>query len=163
MSRTLACWLGAAILLAGCTQRTDDPHGWVAHQQAKPGVAPPPLPALADFEVATAATADARDPFGLGAVANSPRPDPERPGQPLEQYALDSLKMVGTLGTGADLQALIEDPTGTIHRIRRGAYLGRNYGRVVGIEERRIDLLEQVPDGRAGWAERKAGLALPEP
>ncbi|MEC7728529.1 MAG: pilus assembly protein PilP, partial [Pseudomonadota bacterium] len=52
--------------------------------------------------------------------------------------------------------------TGGIHRVRTGNYMGQNYGRIVGVSETRIELIEIVPNGRGGWVERPRSLTLEE-
>jgi len=71
--------------------------------------------------------------------------------------------MVGTLqGVDGNLFALIRDNEGGIHRVRTGNYMGQNYGRVVGVSDTRIELVEIVPNGRGGWVERPRSLSLDE-
>lgn len=107
-----------------------------------------------------------RDPFGLpkddesDGVAHGLRPDMNRRKEELEQYALDSLDMVGTLGKGGDETALVKDPSGVIHRVRIGNYLGQNFGRIIGIHEDRIELIELESEGEGKWKERSASIAL---
>ncbi len=88
-------------------------------------------------------------------------PDRDRPTEYLERYALDSLRMVGTITReGEPLQALVLDPTGSVNRVRAGDYMGRNFGRVIEVDEGRISLVEIVPDGRDGWVERSRTIRL---
>lgn len=71
--------------------------------------------------------------------------------------------MVGTLqGPSGDLYALVKDSTGGIHRVRSGNHLGQNYGRIVGVSDTRIELIEIVPNGQGGWVERPRSLTLNE-
>jgi type IV pilus assembly protein PilP len=51
---------------------------------------------------------------------------------------------------------------GGVHRVKVGDYLGRNHGRIVGIDEAKVDVVEIVPDGEGGWLERPRSLALKE-
>jgi type IV pilus assembly protein PilP len=90
------------------------------------------------------------------------RPDPTRPREELEKYALGSLKMVGTLQKEGGIWVLIKAPDGIVHRIRTGNYLGLNHGKIMGVTERRIDLMEIVPDGDKHWTQREAFLSLAE-
>jgi type IV pilus assembly protein PilP len=90
-------------------------------------------------------------------------PDLDRPKEVLENFGLTELQMVGTLtSTGGNLFALIEDADGGIHRVRTGNYMGSNYGRIIGISETRVELLEIVPNGQGGWVERPRSLSLEE-
>ncbi|MBD8872807.1 pilus assembly protein PilP [Rhodanobacter sp. DHB23] len=158
--------LAAVLMLGGCTRGTSDLREWIAQQKAKKGQPVPPLPVIKTFETFTYADQDLRDPFGPSAVeqdaaANSgPRPDQNRPRQPLEMFALDSLKMVGTIGAGPGTVALVKDPMGVIHQVHNGEYMGQNYGRVTAVSDDHIDLTELVSNGNGGWMERSASLAL---
>ncbi len=112
---------------------------------------------------------DIRDPFKpvvdievTGGSYKGPRPDENRPREPLEEFSLDSLKMVGTLAQDNSEWALIKDPDGLLHRVAVGHYLGRNYGRVVAVNEEKLALVELVPDINGGWTERNASIALSE-
>ena len=60
------------------------------------------------------------------------------------------------------LEALIEDPTGSVTRVRVGSYMGRNFGRVVEVSSDQIALVEIVPDGQDGWVERSRNISLAE-
>lgn len=165
----LALILATVAVLAGCTRGTSDLHDWVAQEKAKKGAPIPPLPVIKTFETFQYADQDKRDPFSPStaetepsANSNGPRPDKDRPKQPLEMFALDSLKMVGTVGAGASLEALVKDPGGVIHRVHRNEYMGQSYGRVTAIAEDHIDLVELVSNGNGGWMERPASIALGE-
>lgn len=87
------------------------------------------------------------------------KPDTTRKKERLEQYDLSSLNMVGTLKKDGALWALISDPDGSIERVRRGNYVGRNNGKITGLYENKIDLIEIVASGE-GWLERPNILEL---
>ena len=167
-------WLGAAALmlaLAACGRSVTSTPGdapnlekWVADVRARPAPPLDPLPVMQQFETFEYAAQDLRDPFS-DAWSNQDggtglRPDPNRRKEPLEQYPLDSLDMVGTLGAGGGMIALVMAPDRVTHRIRPGAYLGQSDGRVTSVSEDRIELVELVPDGAGGWLERPAAIAL---
>ena len=167
-------WLGAGMLvlaLGACGRGVTSTPGeapnlekWVADVRARPAPPLDPLPVMQQFETFEYAAQDLRDPFS-DAWANPDggsglRPDPNRRKEPLEQYPLDSLDMVGTIGTGGGLVALVMAPDRVTHRIRPGAYLGQSDGRVTSVREDKIELVELVPDGAGGWLERPASIAL---
>ena len=164
----VALMLGAALVLGGCTRGMSDLRAWVAHEQSLKGAPIPPLPVIKTFETFTYKDQGQRDPFSPSPAevqpsSNSgPRPDQNRAKQPLEMFALDSLKMVGTIGAGAQIQALIKDPSGVIHRVTDNEYMGQNYGRVTDVAPDHVDLVELVPNGNGGWMERPASIALGE-
>ncbi|NII09814.1 pilus assembly protein PilP [Oleiagrimonas sp. C23AA] len=158
----------AVCVLAACTKGTSDVRDWVAKEKARKGAPLPPLPVIKTFESFTYRDQDKRDPFEPSptedrhtSVDSGPRPDENRPKEPLEAFALDSLKMVGTIGkAGSHLVALVRDPTGVIHRVHVNDYMGQNYGHVTDIGEDHIDLTELVSNGNGGWMERHASIAL---
>jgi type IV pilus assembly protein PilP len=173
-TRTLgrACLALAGLLaVAGCGRDiTSEPGGapnleeWVANVRARPAPPLDPLPVMQQFETFEYAAQGLRDPFS-DAFANEgagsgPRPDSNRRKQTLEQFPLDSLDMVGTLGAGNNLTALVMAPDKVTYRVGTGVYLGQNDGRVTSVHEDRIELVELVPDGGGGWLERPATIAL---
>jgi type IV pilus assembly protein PilP len=105
-----------------------------------------------------------RDPFAAPVdtrtATSGPRPDPDRRKEPLEAYPLDSLNMVGTLGSGAHLIALVMSPDKVTHRITPGEHLGQSEGKVTAVLPDKIVITELVPDGAGGWIERPASIAL---
>ena len=58
------------------------------------------------------------------------------------------------------IEGLVRDPDGVVHRVHVGNYLGQNYGRITGIGEDHIEIVELVPNGSGGWMERQATIAL---
>ena len=137
---------------------------WVAEVKARPAPPLDPLPVMQQFETFEYAAQALRDPFSEAfsdiSGGSGPRPDPDRPKQTLEQFPLDSLDMVGTLGGGSSLIGLVMAPDKVTYRVRPGVYLGQADGRVTAVYEDRIELVELVPDGAGGWLERPATVAL---
>lgn len=162
MARVLLVGL-LALLLAACARDTEDLEAFVAEVRARPAPPLEPLPALQTFEAHEYTAYTLRDPFSAPRAAGGatgPRPDPERRKESLEAFPLDALRMVGTIGAGADLMALILAPDRVTHRIRVGNYLGQSEGRVVQVRPDRVELVELLSDGAGGWLEREATVAL---
>ncbi|WP_411833049.1 pilus assembly protein PilP [Pseudoxanthomonas mexicana] len=166
-----ACALaGVAVMLAGCGRGITSTPGeapnlekWVNDVRARPAPPLDPLPVMQQFETFEYAAQALRDPFTSAwnnTDAAGLRPDPNRRKETLEQYPLDSLDMVGTLGRGPGLIALVMAPDKVTYRVRPGAYLGQSDGRVTAVSETGIELVELVPDGAGGWLERPASIAL---
>jgi len=163
--------LFAVAVLGACgrsvTSGPDDPSNlekWVAEVKKRPAPALEPLPVMQQFETFEYAAQGLRDPFSNAfsddGDGSGPRPDPNRRKELLEQFPLDSLDMVGTLGTGADQVALVTAPDKVTYRVRPGMYMGQAEGRVTDVSDTGIDLVELVPDGAGGWLERPASIAL---
>lgn len=158
----------ALLALAGCSGPNSDLSQWIEEVKAKPGRELPAMPPAPEYDRFAYQAHDLRDPFRAfvpdpNAQQAGPRPDPDRPREPLEDYPLDSLRMVGHIGEGGARQALVMDPSGITHRISLGRYLGVNDGRVVGISPDRIDVVELISNGQGGWEEAPTALTLDKP
>ncbi len=171
-------WLSVCLasLLAACSQSDgfSDLDKFMADTRAKPRGHVEPLPEFKAYEAFSYSAADRRAPFEppmdvqLTMVdektpASEVEPDLDRPREVLENFQVSALEMVGTLqGLDGVMYALVEDGAGVVHRVRAGNYMGMNYGRIAGISETRIELIEIVPNGRGGWVERPRSLSLNE-
>jgi type IV pilus assembly protein PilP len=142
---------------------------WVDEVKARPGSRIDPLPAIKPYETYAYQAYELRDPFQPPAqpeaaeimpTENGIHPDSNRPREPLEAFPLDSLRMVGSLDKGDGIWAIVKGSDGTVYRVRPGSYLGQNHGKIIGINEQEIALIEIVPDGKGGWLERPASIAL---
>jgi type IV pilus assembly protein PilP len=161
--------LAAAVLAtaAGCSDDTDELRAKVAEIKSRPGGRIEPLPEVKPYETFAYPSADQRSPFEPGVPAslsgpNSIRPDVSRPREFLEQFSLDTLRMVGTLRLHGRTYGLVQTRDGLVHRVLPGNHLGQSDGRITTIEEGKISLIEIVPDGMGGFIERPAALALSE-
>ena len=157
-----ACLL-AALALAGCGADLGELRAKVEQAKQRPGGRIEPLPEVAPYESYAYSKAGQRSPFlqTLGGDRGSgPRPDTKRAREYLEQFPLDTLKMVGTLELGGARYGLVQTKDGLIHRVLPGNHLGQNDGRITSVNDARIALVEIVPDGLGGYLERPAALAL---
>ena len=80
----------------------------------------------------------------------------------LEQFPLDTLKMVGTLKLAGRMYGLVQTKDGLVHRVSTGNYMGQADGKVTDVAASKITLVEIIPDGLGGYMERPAALALNE-
>lgn len=146
--------------LAGCGEQSAL-EAWVAHVKARPGGKIPPVPKPKAYEGYSYSASNLRSPFIPSAKPdNSVRPNLHRKKQFLEQFPLDSLKLVGELQINGTDYALIEDPQGLVHKVTKGNYMGQNNGRITAILPNGIRLTEIVPNGSGGWLKRQASLSL---
>ena len=158
-----------SVLLAGCGSDMDDLDEYINAIKARPGGRIEPLPEIKPYETFSyVADRDGmRSPFAPdlpqhnAAVSNSgTRPDLERSREFLEQFSLDTLRMVGTLMQGETAYGLVQTSDGLIHRVVAGNYMGQNDGRIVNITESEIEIIEIVSDGIGGYIEREAAVGL---
>jgi type IV pilus assembly protein PilP len=163
----------SANLLACSDDPTSDLASYVENVKNQQVSRIEPLPEFRPYESFTYAANDLRDPFTEPSFSNQQamtvqvsnngvKPDFERPSEPLEEFPLDSLRMVGTLEQNEASWALINDTDGTIHRVQTGNYAGQNHGKITRVTEFEVELTEIVPDGIGGWMERQATIAISE-
>jgi type IV pilus assembly protein PilP len=158
-----AAGIAAALGLAGCGDGLGDLRAEIEKAKQRPGGRIQPLPEVRPYVSHEYQMADRRSPFLQSLAGESPvgpRPDAQRPREYLEQFPLDTLKMVGTLRLGGGNYGLVQTKDGLIHRVLPGNHLGQNDGRVMSVTDARITLVEIVPDGLGGYLERPAALAL---
>ncbi len=162
----------AFLLLVGLTacggEENVELQAYVNEVKAKQKGHIPPLPKPKKFEVFSYDDSTLRNPFiptvELQAAEsnNGLKPNMSRERDVLEQYALGSLKMMGSLEKNSRRWALIRASDGTLYRITTGRHIGKNNGKVVRITETQLELKEIVPDGLGGWIERMTTLAASE-
>lgn len=80
-------------------------------------------------------------------IANAPPPHPH---EELEDYPLDSLKMVGYVYIHHAANAVILSPDHKIHHVHVGNYMGENLGKIISISEDGVKLKEWVLDSTTG-------------
>ena len=152
--------------LSACSSKDDELDAFIAATKKEAGGRVEPLPELKPYESYAYESADMRSPFmpggsGSGA-AGALRPDNRRNREFLEQFSLDTLKMVGTLRLGGTMFGLVQTKDGLVHRVALGEHLGQAEGKITDITPSRISLVEIVPDSLGGYMERPAALALNE-
>jgi len=161
---TLLASLVAGVL-SGCSGRDADLNRFIEATKREPGGRVEPLPEVKPYEAFNYADQELRSPFvpgGAGGAAANLRPDSHRNREYLEQFSLDTLKMVGTLNLGNSHYGLVQTKDGRVHRVVIGEHMGTNDGKVTDITPSKIALVEIIPDGLGGYIERPAGLALNE-
>jgi Tfp pilus assembly protein PilP len=83
-------------------------------------------------------------------------PDPTRPTEHLEGFALDALQLAAIMILEGKLQLIVVTPDGVIHQVVEGAYLGQNYGQIteIDLEGRSVGLAEVIKGADGRWQER---------
>jgi type IV pilus assembly protein PilP len=158
-------------LLAGCSQEAQI-REWMAQTKQQTRVYVPKIPAPKNFTPYSYQHKDGIDPFNsvklsmaLAKLRAKPgkglRPDLDRRKEPLEQYPLDTIKMVGMLKKRTLTYAILQVDK-AVFQVKVGNYIGQNFGMVVDIAEDAVELKEIVQDASGEWVERKARLELQE-
>ena len=158
----------ALVMLGGCSSEINELKQFVRDSDKGLPRKVEPLPAVKPFEPFTYEGFDLPDPFkprklvapregGGGGLA----PDLNRRKEPLEAFPLEQLKMVGTLSQGKDTYALVRADK-TLYRVKKGNYMGQNFGLITDVTESEIKLKEIVQDSAGDWAERQSVLPLLE-
>lgn len=167
--------LGAAVAVSACADvHEDDLRQWMAQQRA---TAQPKLEAVRPptaFQPQVYLAGDAISPFADERLVRALRADSanaaasrlleaeqRRRREPLEEFPLDTMAMVGVLEQGGKRVALLR-VNGRLYTVGVGDHLGQNYGRITAISESQITLREIVQDAAGEWVERPATLELQE-
>jgi type IV pilus assembly protein PilP len=132
-----------------------------------------PLPQVRSYEPVPYKGESLIDPFVPGRIVvaqgsgpaggggGGVQPDLNRPKEPLEAFPLDAIQMVGTLAQNKDMYALVRAGT-NLFRVKKGNYMGQNFGLITGVEETQINLKEVVQDSGGDWVERSTTLQMSE-
>jgi type IV pilus assembly protein PilP len=160
--------IAAAAVLVSCSSEIDELKSFVRDSEKGLPRRIEPLPPVKPFEPFTYEGFDLPDPFkprklsppkegGGGGLA----PDLNRRKEPLEAFPLEQLKMVGTLSMSNEMYAIVRADK-TLYRVRKGNYMGQNFGLITDVTESEIKLKEIVQDSAGDWAERQSVLPLLE-
>ncbi len=163
----------AVFALGACGRGMQELRNEIEQIKAQPPSAIEPIPEVKPYETFEYVAENERDPFDASALGGtlaaagqtsdpSIRPDPNRVPEFLENFPLDTLRMVGTLERGGALWALVKTPDATIQRVAQGNYLGQNNGKVSEISDAGLAMVEIIPDGFGGWRERENKIAMSE-
>ncbi len=162
---------GVSALLAGCSQDAEV-REWMAQAKRETKVFVPKIAEPKTFAPFAYGRKDSVDPFNpvklsaaiakLRALSGKGiKPDLERRREPLEQYPLDTVKMVGILQKPGMTYAILQIDK-AVFQAKVGNYVGQNFGMITNITETGVDLKEIVQDASGEWVERKARLELQE-
>src|SRR5437667_10679337 len=130
-----------------------------------------PLPQVRPYEPVPYTAEGQIDPFrperidvaaaGSRASVGKLAPDPNRPKEPLEAFPLESIQMLGTITQSKETFALVKAGP-NLYRVKKGNYMGQNFGVITGIDDAQISLKELVQDAGGDWVERSSALQLVE-
>jgi type IV pilus assembly protein PilP len=123
--------------------------------------APAPEPeATVEDEAYAYSSIGKADPFR--SFLREPERDPRKV-KPLQRWELDQLHLVAVVLDGPQPYAMVEDPKGRGHVLRRGDLIGKNWGRVASIEERTVNIREELLDAIGRRSVHFQSMSLPKP
>lgn len=166
--------MSATLSLVGCggSSSHQDLRDYIEEVKRRPAGKIAPLPPFIPYKSFSYSAMTMHSPFSppveiiervvFGGSTGDVFPDKNREKEFLEEFNLISLSMVGSLQLGEVRWALIDDGQGGVHRVKEGNYLGKNHGRIVLTTERKLDLIEIVPNGIDSWVERPQLLQIVE-
>lgn len=159
-----------SILVTGCVGDRSDLELFVTTTKAQHVAHVPPLKETPKFEHFAYQANLMRSPFVppsrelteevVDTTKDCLQPDLKRRKGRLETYALDNLKMRGTLSESQSIWALIETNDGSVYRLGIGEYLGLYHGRIAKVTPQTVEIIELIPDGTGCWAERVSNMEL---
>lgn len=159
--------LGIVLLLTACgSGGLDDLRSFVDETGKDMQGKIEPLPEVKAYEPFTYNAFDLPDPFKPRKLSTGGgggmQPDLTRPKEPLEAFSLETLKMVGVLSQKGVIHAVIKTPDNAIYHVKKGNYVGQNFGLITQISDSDVTLREIVQDSAGDWAERTSTLVLQE-
>ncbi|MDQ1314203.1 MAG: type pilus assembly protein PilP [Pseudomonadota bacterium] len=157
-----------ALGLTGCGDGgMDDLRAFVAESGKDMQGKIEPLPQIKAYEPFAYDAFDLPDPFkprklSIGGGGGGMQPDLDRPKEPLESYALETLKMVGAMSRQGVIHAVVKTSTNAIYHVKKGNYIGQNFGMITQITDSEVTLHETIQDSAGDWTERVSTLILQE-
>lgn len=168
---SLAVALLLTLTLSGCSNREELAQQAMTEIRESLPQSVPPMPEAQVVEDYIYSANDERSPFlppsllnlNMAASENSNiRPDVHRTKQPLEKFELAELIYRGmVVAPNGQQYGLVQRPDGSIANVQVGEYMGVNDGRIVEITPTQINLIEILPDSRAGYVEKPQSLVSP--
>ena len=167
----LTPWLFAAMLLAGCGgEEFQDLRDFVKNSGADMRGKIEPPPEVKPYEYfAYNNEANLPDPFKPrkqevrpGGNTGINQPDFDRPKEALEEFPLESLKMVGYLYRNKIGYAVIRATDSKLYRVKAGNHMGTNFGLIQEVTDTEVKVKEMIQDSAGDWSERMSSLQLIE-
>ena len=163
--------LACAVLLAACGDSdVQQVRNWMKEVEAQSKPTVKPLPEPKTFVPFAYAAGDVLDPFNASKLltelaksraGGAQAPDQNRRKEFLESFPLDAMTMVGTMEKGNVMSGLVQIDR-TVYQVRKGQYVGQNYGLITAVSEDAITVREIVQDAAGDWVERMSKLELQE-
>jgi type IV pilus assembly protein PilP len=159
-----------ALMLAGCFERdVREVQLWMTQVESQTRVVVPPLREPKQFTPFVYAVKDLPDPFSpaklqadlatTGKTHGGVKPDTQRRKELLEDFPLDTFKMVGSLQKNGISYALLQLDK-NVYRVETGQHIGQNFGLITRVTDKAVSVREIVQDASGEWVERMAKVEL---
>jgi type IV pilus assembly protein PilP len=172
-ARTTTALIAAAALLSACSgEEFKDLKQELAEQTKDFRGQVPALPPVKPYEPVPYTAEGQIDPFRPERIevaqavrannaASKLAEHEKRVKEPLEAFPLESITMLGTITQEKETFALVKAGP-NLYRVRKGNYMGQNFGVITAIDESQVTLKELVQDSGGEWVERASSLQLLE-
>ncbi len=164
--------LAALTLLGACSSEQSELRAWMDDVKRNTQPIRDQIPEPKKFEPYRYDNVSQVDPFSNAKLQAAldrlnkrptagPRPDDNRRREALENFPLETIRMVGHLADNKQAFALLQAES-VVYQARAGNYAGQNHGRIVKVTESEVTLKELVQDAAGDWVERESSLRLQE-
>jgi type IV pilus assembly protein PilP len=156
--------------MTACQPKTDDLTTYVAQVKQNTKVSIEPYPEFMTMPAFKYNAKELRSPFQrpknlVLEQVNKPQvnclqPNFGRNKQPLEQYGLDALNVIGEFTTNGSQYALIQANDNSLHKVKAGNRIGLFFGTIDRVESGTLYITEMLPDGTGCWQVKKTTLSM---
>jgi type IV pilus assembly protein PilP len=157
--------------LSGCGAKVDDLVAFTTDIKQNTQVSIEAYPEFNKLEPVQYGASDLRSPFErkqnngqtvevVNNNANCLQPEANRQKTKLESYGIDALRMAGVFSISGQKWALVKANDGSLHRVKRGQYIGLFNGKVTSINDTQLVIQELLPDGAGCWKTKQATLTM---
>lgn len=163
-----------SLMLVGCSQESNinDLEAFVEDTFRDHTPVIDPLPTLQPQAIFIYTASGLPDPFDvenlnekvdeLPLQSGEQGPDRTRRKEHLEAFPVDSLKLVGVLEQKGEKWAVIRAPDRSVHRVKKGNYMGVNDGVIRAVNDNMVDVSELIRNPVGRWEREDVNLFLVE-
>ncbi len=168
--------IGFCVLVAACaSEEHSDIRQWMKENTKDLRGGIPPLPKVVPYQPVPYLSDKLVDPFASSKIEPENRQDRDSAGKAgkfrpnfeareernnlLEKYPLESIQMIGFLNVNHQPMAVVQVDK-HVKQVKRGDYIGQDFGIVIEINDQQMVLKELVQDSAGDWTERTSTLQL---
>jgi type IV pilus assembly protein PilP len=158
------------LTLSACQPKVDDLQTYVAQVKQNTQVNIEPYPEFREMPAFKYEAKELRSPFQrprnlvleqvTAPKVNCLQPNFGRNKQPLEQYGLDALSVIGEFTTNGNQYALIQANDNSLHKVKAGNRIGLFFGTIDRVDSGTLFITEMLPDGTGCWQVKKTTLSM---